>query len=175
MILVLLYFLIFGIPIVGISLVAINLKNKKTLRALICGLFCTFYVLIIIFFPFYTFINREYSKSNSLLQYFEKNYADFEEYSFGKMIRQNQGISWCRLGKERLPNEKYKGFMTIELEYRSGTLFNVYPYTKFSNIIVYSEENLIEKNPRPKFFKKILKTSQDNWYYVYVSEDYEYF
>lgn len=120
-------------------------------------------------------MNWKYSKPDSLLKYFEQNYTDFEDYSFGKDIRQNQEISWCRLGAARVSGEEYNGFMIMELEYRQGTLFNVYPNTKFSNIIVYSEKNLTEENPRPELFKQIQKTTHENWYYVHVSEDYEYF
>ena len=85
------------------------------------------------------------------------------------------GISWCRLGKERTPNEKYDGYMVIELEYRIGTLFNIYPEKKFDNIIVYSENDIIINNPRSELFKKIEPTSHENWYFVYVTDDYVYF
>ena len=85
------------------------------------------------------------------------------------------GISWCRLGKERTPNEKYDGYMKIELEYRVGTLFNTYLDKKFNNIIVYSENDIITNNPRPELFKKIESTSHENWYFVYVTDAYVYF
>lgn len=42
------------------------------------------------------------------------------------------GISWYRLGQERNPNEKYDEYMKIELEYRVGILFNIYPDEKFN-------------------------------------------
>ena len=65
--------------------------------------------------------------------------------------------------------------MKIELEYRKGTLFNINPNTKFNNIIVYSEEDIINNNPRPDLYKEIKKTNHQNWYFVYVTENYEYF
>ena len=46
---------------------------------------------------------------------------------------------------------------------------------KKNNIIVYSENDIITNNPRPELFKKIEPTSHENWYFVYVTDDYVYF
>ena len=56
-----------------------------------------------------------------------------------------------------------------------GTLFNIYSNKKFNNIIVYSEDDIIIKNPESELFKKIEPTSYENWYFVYVTDGYVYF
>ena len=164
------YFFVFILPGIGIIFGIIELKNrvsnknavskKKNNRFGIYGIV--------------TVLSLKYSKPESLLNYFEKNFDYFEKYSFGYMPY-TAGISWCRLGKERTPNEKYDGYMKIELEYRVGTLFNIYPDKKFNNIIIYSENDIITNNPRPELFKKIEPTSHENWYFVYVTDAYIYF
>lgn len=65
--------------------------------------------------------------------------------------------------------------MIFELEYRTGALFTAYPNKKFRNIIVYSENDISKNNPRPELFREIIKTSHDNWYFVYVTDAYTYF
>ena len=178
------YFFVFILPGIGIIFGIIELKNKisnknavskkKNNRFGIYGIVSILFIIFLLFFPIHTVLSLKYSKPESLLNYFEKNFDYFEKYSFGYMPY-TAGISWCRLGKERTPNEKYDGYMKIELEYRVGTLFNIYPDKKFNNIIVYSENDIITNNPRPELFKKIEPTSHENWYFVYVTDAYIYF
>ena len=156
------------------NIIARNLSKKENNRFGIYGIVPILFIIFLLFFPIHTVLSLKYSKPESLLNYFEKNFDYFEKYSFGYMTY-TAGISWCRLGKERTPNEKYDGYMKIELEYRVGTLFNIYPDKKFNNIIVYSENDIITNNPRPELFKKIEPTSHENWYFVYVTDDYVYF
>jgi hypothetical protein len=178
------YFFVFILPGIGIIFGLIGLKNKisnkhiipkkRNNRFCIYGIISIIFIIFSSFFPIHTVLSLKYSKPESLLNYFEKNFDCFENYSFGYMPY-IAGISWCRLGKERTPNEKYDGYMVIELEYRIGTLFNIYPEKKFDNIIVYSENDIITNNPRSELFKKIEPTSHENWYFVYVTDDYVYF
>jgi len=178
------YFFTFFLPSVGIILGIIGLKNKiskknndskkRSTRFCIYGVISILFIILIIFLPINTILSLKYSKPKSLLNYFEKNFEYFEKYSFGYMPN-TERISWCCLGAKRIPNKKYDGYMIIELEYRTGKLFNTYPDKKFKNIIVYSENDIITKNPKPNLFKEIKQTSHENWYFVYVTDDYVYF
>ena len=147
--------------------------NKK--KFYIFGILAVLFILFICFFPIHTITSYKYSKPDSLLKYFENNFISFEDYSFG-VDSFPHDIWCCRLGERRtLLGEEYNGIMIFELEYRKGTLLNIYPNTKFKNIIVYSEEDIIYNNPKPDRFKKIFPTSHKNWYFVYVTDSYEYF
>ena len=179
--LVLFYFIVFVLPIIGLIFGIIGIKefckknrNKKQKRYCIYGILSIIFILLIIFFPIHTITSYKYSKPDSILKYFENNFYKFEDCSFG-FDTFPQNIWSCRLGEERIRGEKYNGIMIIELEYRKGTLFNSVPNTKFNNIIVYSEDDIINNNPRPELFKEIKKTNHENWYFIYVTENYVYF
>ena len=178
------YLFIFILPTVGIVLGIIGLKNiisnknnlskKRNNRFCIYGIISLLFFIFILFFPINTVLTLKYSKPESLLNYFEKNFEYFEKKSFGDTLYTEE-VSYCCLGKKRTPNEKYDGCMIIELEYITGTFFNIYPDKKFNNIIVYSENDIITKNPKPNLFKEIKQTSHENWFFVYVTDDYVYF
>lgn len=146
--------------------------NKK--KFYIFGILAVLFILFVCFFPIHTITSYKYSKPDSLLRYFENNFVNFEDYSFG-IDSFPHDIWCCRLGKQREHGEKYNGIMIFELEYRKGNLLNRFPNTKFKNIIVYSEENIVNNNPKPDLFKEILPTSHENWYFVFVTDNYEYF
>ena len=181
LLLLLFYIFVFVLPVVGLIFgtigikgVCTNNKDKKHKKYCVYGILSVIYILVILFLPIHTITSYKYSKPDSLLNYFENNFAEFENYSFGYDSFPND-IGFCRLGKKRVQGTKYDGFMIIELEYRKGTLFNSFANTKFKNIIVYSEEDMINNNPRPDRFREILTTSHENWYFVYVTDNYEYF
>ena len=178
LLLLLFYFAIFVLPVIGLIFgikgFSTKKRDKKHNRYCIYGILSIIFILLIIFFPINTITSFKYSKPDSLLKYFENNFTKFEDFSFDSNSF-SEDVWFCRLGKKREKGTNYDGVMIIELEYRKGTIFNKYPNTKFKNIIVYSEENIIYNNPRPDRFKEILKTSHENWYFVYVTENYEYF
>ena len=87
------YFFVFILPGTGIIFGIIELKNKisnknavskkKNNRFGIYGIVSIFFIIFLLFFPIHTVLSLKYSKPESLLNYFEKNFDYFENYSFG--------------------------------------------------------------------------------------------
>lgn len=137
------------------------------------------FALFVAFFQIHTISSMKYTKADSLLLFFEENFEYFEEQSFGNRnpnhpFGKNEVWS-CMLGEPRKQNEPYNSFLIFELEYRTGNLFQIYPNTKFKNVIMFSEQNIAANKPRPSQFEKIVPTSRQNWYFGYVTDKYKYF
>ena len=89
------YFFVFILPGTGIIFGIIELKNrtsnknavskKENNRFGIYGIVPILFIIFLLFFPIHTVLSLKYSKPESLLNYFEKNFDYFEKYSFGYM------------------------------------------------------------------------------------------
>lgn len=98
------YFFVFILPGIGIIFGIIELKNKisnknavskkKNNRFGIYGIVSILFIIFLLFFPIHTVLSLKYSKPESLLTYFEKNFDYFEKYSFGyrKQVKLTKGV-----------------------------------------------------------------------------------
>ena len=98
------YFFVFILPGIGIIFGIIELKNKisnknavpkkKNNRFGIYGIVSILFIIFLLFFPIHIVLSLKYSKPESLLNYFEKNFDYFEKYSFGyrKQVKLTKGV-----------------------------------------------------------------------------------
>ena len=98
------YFFVFILPGAGIIFGIIELKNKisnknavskkKNNRFGIYGIVSILFIIFLLSFPIHTVLSLKYSKPESLLTYFEKNFDYFENYSFGyrKQVKLTKGV-----------------------------------------------------------------------------------
>ena len=84
------YFFVFILPGIGIIFGIIELKNrvsnknavskKKNNRFGIYGIVSILFIIFLLFFPIHTVLSLKYSKPESLLNYFEKNFMLLEVF-----------------------------------------------------------------------------------------------
>ena len=69
-------------------------SKKKNNRFGIYGIVSILFIIFLLFFPIHTVLSLKYSKPESLLNYFEKNFDYFEKYSFGyrKQVKLTKGV-----------------------------------------------------------------------------------